>query len=422
MFKTTLPPSRLIGSVLLKWTWLSLTIGILVGSASAFFLTSLSWVTEYRDLNNWIIIFLPIAGLCIGLAYHYWGGTANKGNNLLISEYHQPHLHIPFRMFPLVLIGTLITHLFGGSAGREGTAVQMGGTIADQFSKRYKIDSEDRKALLIMGISAGFASVFGTPLAGAIFALEVLIIRKRQLHLFIPSLMCAFIADVTCRLWQVGHTHYEVSAPLPTLSISLLLYTIIAGIIFGVTALLFTKTGDLFSHLFKKGIKFPPLRPFVGGIIIASVVLISGSTRYIGLGIPTLIASFDSQLPTYDFIAKLLLTTFTLSAGFKGGEVTPLFFIGATLGNMLALFVPIPMSILVAMGFVAVFAGATNTPLACTVMGMELFGVEYGIVLAIACFAAYLCSGRKGIYSAQKIGKNKRTFYFRIRKKYLRNL
>jgi len=273
-----------------------------------------------------------------------------------------------------------------------------------------------------MGISAGFASIFGTPLAGAIFALEVLIIGKRQVHLLIPSLMCAFVADMTCRLWQVGHTHYEVNASLPSLSISLIFYTGIVGVIFGLTAFLFTKTGDFFSHFFKKSIPFPPLRPFVGGIVIAGIVLVSGSTKYIGLGIPTIVESFHGSVPPYDFLMKLLLTTFTLSAGFKGGEVTPLFFIGATLGNMLALFIPIPMSILAAMGFVAVFAGATNTPIACAVMGMELFGVAYGIVLTIVCCVAYLCSGEKGIYSAQKVGRNKRSLYLQVKKKYLQQL
>ena len=162
----------------LKWLFLSAVIGVLAGSASAFFLIFLDWVTEWREHHLWIIAFLPLAGLIIGLAYHYWGKEVVNGNNLLLEEFHSPKKLIPLIMAPLVLFGTLITHLFGGSAGREGTAVQMGAAISDQFSKLFKLNENDRKILQIIGISAGFAAVFGTPLAGAVFALEVMFLAK----------------------------------------------------------------------------------------------------------------------------------------------------------------------------------------------------------------------------------------------------
>ena len=191
-----------------KWIVICSIIGALIGSASAFFLVSLSWATDWREAHKWIILFLPLAGLVIGLSYHYLGNSVVKGNNLIIDEFHKPNRIIPFKMAPLVLIGTIITHFFGGSAGREGTAIQMGGAIADQFSRFFKLKSEERKIILIIGISAGFASVFGTPLAGAIFALEVLVIGRMRYDAIFPSFLVAIIASIICNMWGVEHTHY----------------------------------------------------------------------------------------------------------------------------------------------------------------------------------------------------------------------
>lgn len=383
----------------LKWLILSLLVGVLAGSASALFLHSLDWATSTRESNYWIISLLPIAGLIIGFSYYYLGKEAVKGNNLLIEEYNQPKKVIPLIMAPLVYLGTILTHLFGGSAGREGTALQMGGSIADQFTNVFKLTNEDRKYLILIGISAGFASVFGTPWAGAIFALEVLRVGKKALLSIFPALLTAFIAHYVCLVWDVKHTGYIIST-VPKLTLINLLWIIVTGVIFGVTAFAFSKTTRFWSDLFKK-IKYPPLRPFIGGIIIVSAVYLIGTTKYIGLGVPTIVEAFHNNMESYDFLLKILFTSFTLGAGFKGGEVTPLFFIGATLGNILVWFVPLPIGLLAGMGFVAVFAGATNTPIACTIMGIELFGPEAGIYLAISCFIAFMFSGNKGIYSSQ---------------------
>ena len=225
---------------LLKWFLLSLVIGIFVGGASAFFLISLKWCTTYRNENPMIIWLLPIAGFAIGVLYHYWGKSVVKGNNQIIDEYHSPTKIIPFKMAPWVLIGTLGTHLFGGSAGREGTAVQIGAAIADQFSRFIKLESLDRKTFLIMGISAGFAAVFGTPLAGAIFALEVLLIGKIRFNALLPSILVAIIADQSCLFFGGTHTNYIVSE-IPNMTFQNLFFTIIAGVIFGLTGSLFAK-------------------------------------------------------------------------------------------------------------------------------------------------------------------------------------
>ena len=400
----------------LKWIFICVLTGIFSGSASAFFLVALEWVTQFREHNNWIIWLLPIGGLYIGWLYHQYGKTVVKGNNLLLEEYENPQKTIPFKMAPMVLASTLITHLFGGSAGREGTAVQMGGAIADQFTRILKLDDSDRKTLIILGISAGFASVFGTPLAGAIFALEILYFSKISLKSSILSFLVAYAAYFTVEFWQVEHTHYQIPE-IPEMSLHLIPWIIVASIAFGLAAMLFSRTTHFWAKLFAKTIEYPPLRPFVGGLVLVIAIYLMGTTQYIGLGIPSIVDSFSNASQSYDFLLKILFTGFTLGAGFKGGEVTPLFFVGATLGSALSLVIPLPIALLAGMGFVAVFSGATHTPIACTVMGMELFGLESGLFIGIACLVAYFSSGSIGIYHSQIVKGAKYHLYQRFKRK-----
>ena len=404
-----------------KWILICILIGILSGSASAFFLVSLEFVTQFRIHHDWIIWFLPIGGLLIGFGYYYWGESVVKGNNLLLEEYDNPKEVIPFKMAPLVLLGTLLTHLFGGSAGREGTAVQMGGAISDQFTKIFNLDNSERKTLIILGISAGFASVFGTPLAGAVFALEVLYFSKINFKSSVLSFLVAFVAYYTVELWQVKHTHYNIPV-IPEFNFTTLFYTILIGILAGLAALLFSRSTQFWGSLFLKTIKFPPLRPFIGGIILAIAIAGFGFTKFSGLGVPVIVDSFSSANPWYDFLLKILFTGFTLGAGFKGGEVTPLFFVGATLGSALSLIIPMPIALLAGLGFVAVFSGATHTPIACTIMGMELFGIQPGFFIAIACTIAYFSSGSVGIYKSQIVRGAKYKLYQKLQRKELENL
>lgn len=391
---------------LLRWLPIASLVGVMAGSASAFLLVSLNWATNVRESHRWLILLLAPAGLLVGCLYHYLGKSVEAGNNLLLEEVHDPKAVIPLRMTPLILLGTIITHLFGGSAGREGTALQTGASLADQLTRPLRLTASHRRILLMAGISAGFASVFGTPLGGAIFGIEVLAIGTLSYDAIGPCFVAAFVGEFVTHAWGVNHTLYRVES-VPALNLSGMLSAMAAGVIFGLVGMAFAKTTHAISHLAKRLIAFAPLRPFAGGLIVTAAVFSLGTTKYIGLGIPTIVASFHTKLPPYDFAAKFLFTAVTLGAGFKGGEVTPLFFIGSTLGNAISHVLPLPSSLLAGMGFVAVFAGAANTPVASTLMAIELFGAEAGAFAGIACVMSYLCSGHTGIYHAQRVGRSK---------------
>ena len=385
-----------------KWLVLASVVAALAGSASAFFLMSLDWVTQLRLANRWLIWLLPVAGFGVGWLYLRFGQQVEAGNNLLIDEIHDPKKVIPLRMVPLILGGTLVSHLFGASVGREGTAVQMGGALADQLTRLFKLKHEDRRIILMAGISAGFASVFGTPLAGAIFALEVLAIGRLRYDALLPCMVAAIVAEQVGLMWGVHHTHY-VMALIPPVSAWGLGAMVIAGAIFGLTGRVFAQATHRLGSFMKQQIAYGPLRPLVGGAVIAAAVWFLGAERYIGLGIPAIVEAFQQPLAPYDFAAKMVFTIASLGSGFKGGEVTPLFYIGATLGNALAPLLNMPFALLAGIGFVAVFAGAANTPIASTLMAMELFGAEVGVFAAVACVVSYLFSGTTGIYRSQRV-------------------
>ncbi|HKG04936.1 MAG TPA: chloride channel protein [Pedobacter sp.] len=384
-------------SVFFKWLVLVVIISIAAGSLSALFLSLLNWATQYHEHHRRLIYCLPLAGLSVGLLYQYWGQDTGRGNGLVFDTIHDPKEAIPFRMTPLVLLGTVATHLFGGSAGREGTALQMSAAAADQLYKPFKLDRQGRSILLIAALSGGFSSVFGTPLAGAIFGMEVLFVGMVPYRAILPALSCAFLSAWITGLWGVGHTNYQIGV-IPELKFSLLLFSLLAGAAFALAAVLFVKLTHLMTAAFNK-IFYAPLRPFAGGIIVLLLVLLPGMYQYTGLGIPQILESFQQISAPQDFALKILLTAITLGAGFKGGEVTPLFFIGATLGSALSLFLPLPTGLLAGMGFVAVFAGAAKTPIACTVMALELFGFPCAAYVAIACAVSYFLSGKHSIYN-----------------------
>lgn len=426
-----------LGGYVLKWLLLATPVGAVVGAAVALFLWALAQATQIRwstDLGSgipWLLFLLPVGGMGVSWMYGTLGKSSEGGNNLIIDQIHSPGGGVPRRMALLVLVGTVITHLFGGSAGREGTAVQMGGSIASGIGRLFKLTTTDTRALLTAGIAAGFGAVFGTPLTGAIFAVEVLAVGRISFESIIPCLIASVAGDWTVSALGIHHTHYFIGTvgqlgmlgDVPHLNLLLLGKVVVAALAFGLCSVLFAELAHSLQTVFKKTVPWPIWRPALGGAIVIVLAYWIGPD-YLGLGVVadphfpdqvSILSSFhEGGATTWSWWWKTLFTTVTLSSGFKGGEVTPLFFIGAALGNTLAALLHAPVGLFAGLGFVAVFAGATNTPLACTIMGIELFGSQselmnngFVVYLATACFIAYLISGHSGIYLSQRIGVQK---------------
>lgn len=414
-----------IGKQLLRWSLIILPVSISIGLLVGFFLWLLDIATGMRWQHLWLIFFLPLAGILIVWLYSKFGKKSAAGNNLIMDEVHEPVVGVPLVMTPLILFTTILTHLFGGSAGREGTAVQMGGSIASQFAGWFKIPTQDKQILLMCGISAGFAAVFGTPVAGAIFALEVLYIGRIKYDALIPCFIAGILAHITCVSCGIHHTQYTIAHrdstdsffPYISFNIILLLKVIVAGILFGFASFLFSQLVNVIKTRSKEFITNQWLVPIVGAVLVVGISYLLGTFDYLGLGVTSpnadgvsIVAAFHKGGAGYfSWFWKLLLTAITLGMGFKGGEVTPLFFIGATLGNLIAIITGAPVDLLAGLGFIAVFAGATNTPIACIFMGVELFGSENIIYYAVACFTAYYFSGHSGIYQSQRLAVTKLT-------------
>lgn len=417
--KKIFPEQANIALQLLHWTILIIPVSVSIGLLVALFLWLLELVTTTRQQHIWLIFFLPPAGILITWLYTRWGKNSDGGNNLIMDEIHQPGGGIPVRMTPLILFTTVLTHLTGGSAGREGTAVQMGGSIASFFSKWLHPDAQRKRILLLCGMAAGFGAVFGTPVAGAIFALEVLAIGRIKYDALIPCFIAAVIADLTCTLCGIHHTQYLINFSignkydLPQLL--LLLKVIVAAVLFGLTGFFFAEFTHFIKSKSQQFIANKYLVPVAGAALVILISYALGSFDYLGLGVSnpdpdgvSILSSFHPNgAHTFSWFWKLLLTAITLGMGFKGGEVTPLFFIGATLGNTLATISGAPVDLFAALGFIAVFAAATNTPIACTLMGAELFGAGNIFYFAVACFTAYYFSGHTGIYGSQRIAITK---------------
>lgn len=407
---------KLSGQPIIKWLFILTILAALVGSLVALFLWLLDQVTLVRWSQQWLLFLLPLAGILIFGIYHFWGKGSEAGNGLLIDGIHNSQTKVPARMAPLVLFTTLITHLFGGSAGREGTAVQMGGGFAALLSKWFKLKKEDHRLILMCGMAAGFAAVFGTPLAGAVFAVEVIVIGRIQYKEFLPCYFTSIVAHLVCLAWGIQHTRYSIGFAGNDLLLHfdsiLVAKTLLAAVAFGLAAFLFAEAHLQVKKQLQKWIPIQWLIPVVGALMVIGLTYLLDNRDYLGLGVlsektngVSIVSAFKEGGATpFSWFWKLLFTAITLGSGFKGGEVTPLFFIGATLGNTLAWIMGAPTDVFAALGFIAVFAAATNTIFASTIMGCELFGTEFVLYFLIACFMARLASGYSSIYPTQRVG------------------
>lgn len=390
-----------------QWVLLGALVGVLCGAASALFLWLLDRATAFRAGHEAIVYTLPLAGLAIGAVYERFGGSIKGGNNLVIDTIHDEGPEIPLRMAPMVLLGTVLTHVFGGSAGREGTAVQMGASLTDWVSHRLGLTGHLRRQLLAAGVAGGFGSVFGTPVAGAVFGLEFIVLGRIEYDALLPALVASVVGDMTTRALGIGHTHFPVVHRVPLTVPLLLKWVVFAAAVALVTAA-FIELTHFIKQRGERLVPRLPLRMFVGGLAVVGLWRLVGTSEYLGLGVPTIVRAFeDPDLPVYAFALKLLFTAVTLGAGFLGGEVTPLFFVGAALGSVLARLMGIPLELGAGVGLAAVFAASSNTPLALSIMAVELLGAPLFPHVAIVSALAYVLSGHRSIYPSQRLLRGK---------------
>lgn len=413
-FMSPLSKSTLNSSNLHRWLFLagmSALVGIAVGLASAFFLWFLDVATHWHWKHPWLLWLLPLGGMAVAALYHVWGKNSERGTDLLIDEIDNPKHGVPLRMAPLIMLGTWMTHWFGGSAGREGTAVQMGGSLAGGLARVFRTGPETTRLLLMAGVAAGFGAVFGTPAAGAVFAMEFVSRGRFHFDALFPVVVAAFVANAVCSATGIHHTDYHGLLAKnfswqQSFNFLLLGKIALAGVAFGVVSRAFSELMRGTQKGMARLIAFAPLRPLLGGLLVIALVWMAGTRDYLGLGVT---AGPGGQVSITDafhaggsyswsWLWKLVFTVVTVGCGFKGGEVTPLFFIGATLGHVLGVGLGDSPALFAALGLVAVLAGATKTPVACVILGMELFGIHGTLYFATACSLAFFASGKKGIY------------------------
>ena len=388
-----------------RWVALAVVVGVLSGLLSAAFLESLDWATNTRNSNNWLVFTLPVAGLIVGGLYHYVGRGLERGTNLIIDQIHSHSQWVPFRLTPLIFGASVISHVAGGSTGREGAALQFAAGVTDPISKKLKLPPADRSLMLITAIAGGFGSVFGVPVTGAVFALEVQRVGRVRYDALVPAFVASFIGDAVVRGLGVHHTHYPL---FPSVNWNWATGGRVAafGLIAGLVALLFVQLTHTVKKISAKYISWYPARPLVGGIILAVLVLACGWRDYQGLSIPLALEAMNGSAAG-QWGTKLLLTSLTIGSGFVGGEFIPLFVIGALAGASYAHIIGANVALFAMVGALAVLAGATNAPLACTLLGIELFGGNGIVLFAVACAAAYATSGHTGIYHAQPVSAHK---------------
>lgn len=390
----------------LKVISVSLCCAVVMGIISFVFLKMLGLSSVFREFFPYCIWFLPLSGMLTAFVYKRYGGESSKGNNLIIQSANEG-VKVPKRLAFLTFIFTLLTHFSGGSAGREGTAVQIGGTLTSNVADKLGFKNEDRKIIILSGLSAAFGSVFGTPLAGAFFGMEVCCIGQLSVSAVIPCFLSSYLANAVTLLLGATHEVHKISA-IPSLDIKSVLVFISASILFGLIGKLFALAVKNLKLLYAKIFKNTVLSALIGSVIVVLLIVLLNLNEYEGLSTWQQTTAFEGNANWYDMPVKFILTTLTLGAGFQGGEVTPLFDIGASFGGWYANMFGIEPSFLAAIGLICVFGSAANTPITTIMLGIELFGAEAVPYFVFASLISFIASGKSGIYSAQerKLSKN----------------
>lgn len=387
--------------IFLKWTLISVITGLTVGAFSTLFAFTMNVVTEYRAENDYILYFLPLAGLITVFLYKAFKFNNDKGTNLVISTIHAQS-EIPFKMAPLIFITTILTHLFGGSAGREGAALQLGGSIGNQLGRWFRLDDADKRVVVLCGMSAAFSAVFGTPMAAAVFSMEVVSIGIMYYAALVPCVFSSLIATYFSTSFGVRGEDFKF-IEFPSLTFLNTIETVCLSILCAALSIVFCimlhKTGDLF----RKYLKNPYIRIFIAGVVIVALSLLFNTRDYNGAGIPVITKALQGDAVPYAFILKMIFTTITIEAGFRGGEIVPSFFIGATFGCLFGNIVGFSPSVCAAVGLISLFCGVTNCPITSILISFELFGSDGIPFFLIAVAISYFMSGYYGLYHDQTI-------------------
>ena len=376
-------------------------VSVCMGAVAWLFLASLTAVTAFREGHVLVFTLLPAVGVFTAWLYRTYGGEAARGNNLVIDSAVTGR-RIPWVMAPFTFVCSVATHLAGGSAGREGTAVQIGGTIADVVSKVCKLEPHDDQDLMMAGISAAFGGVFGTPLAGAFFGMEMCYIGKLHYGAGIYCLVASFVGDLVATMLGAPREAYPIGL-MPELDARGIAYAVIAGIACGVAARLFSAAIRAVRHFYSSRITNYLAAALIGSLVLLGVYVAFGLFRYAGLSSWLIEAGFAGEVTPVDAFIKLVVTAFTLGAGFQGGEVTPLFGIGAALGGWLGLVLGVQPSFMAALGLIGIFGAALNVPITTIMLGVDLFGGYAAPFYVIVSFVGYIVAGHRGVYPAQRI-------------------
>lgn len=386
---------------LLKWLFCSIVCGCFIGSVGAAFHLMLGYVADLRSHYPYLLFGLPLAGIIIVFLYNVVHQAGNRGTNLVITAI-QSNDEVPGRVAPLIIVSTLLTHLCGGSAGREGAALQVGGALGNTFAKLFKFDEKDTRIMIMCGMSACFSALFGTPIAAAVFSMEVINVGVMYYAALVPCVFAAFIAQGIASLAGLESTSYTVDEVASFSLINCSKFLIIS-ILFALASILLCVVLHKTSKLYTDYISNPYVRIIVAGVLVIALRYVFNTTDYLGAGSDIIVESFVRSCAWYVFLLKMLFTAVTLGGGFKGGEIVPTLFVGATLGSFLAPIFGLPIGLCAACGMVSVFCGVTNCPLTSLILSIEMFGAST-MKFAIFCIAlSYLLSGYYSLYNSQKI-------------------
>lgn len=386
----------------IKWLIWAVIMGCSCGAVGTAFHYSVEYVTGFRQANNWMIGLIPFGGLLIVFIYRVSGMKHDKGTNLVIGSIRNPEARVPSRMAPLIFIATVITHLFGGSAGREGAALQIGGSLGSSVGRLFKADENNKQILTLCGMSAVFAALFGTPITAALFSMEVISIGILYYSSFVPCVLSATIAYAITEKFHITPTYF-ILHQIPDMSLSIGIKVIILAILCGILSSVFCIAMHMTTDAFHKVFKSQYLRIFAGGLLIILLTVLVKSTDYNGAGMNIIEAAIHGNARPEAFILKIVFTCITIGCGFRGGEIVPSFFIGSTFGCFMGNILGLNPGFGAAMGLICFFCGVVNCPFTSLVLSVELFGAEGILMFAIGCAVSYMLSGYYSLYNEQKI-------------------